>query len=182
MAFYGLCLFASWCFVYGFENWDSGDVEFLKNELELKQGIIESKDAEIELRKERYINTVHAGFNLLKQCKELEKENKVLNNHVRTQAMELLKNLYDKKGYDRGNKNNTMQTESTSVNGGIAVSGQEMPTGEHCQHLLFRLEFTGDKATRVCTDCGEYLLNNSFVYPPETLIIKEHWIKEDGKL
>lgn len=60
-------------------------------------------------------------------------------NNLKTQVRESLKNLYDRKGYERGKKDNSMQTESTSVDSAIAVSGQEMPTGEEALFTRFIL-------------------------------------------
>jgi hypothetical protein len=60
-------------------------------------------------------------------------------NNVKTQVRESIKNLYDRKGYERGKKDNSMQTESTSVDSGIVVSGQEMPTGEEALFTRFIL-------------------------------------------
>jgi len=60
-------------------------------------------------------------------------------NNLKPQYRESLKNLYDRKGYERGKKDNSMQTESTSVDSAIAVSGQEMPTGEEALFTRFIL-------------------------------------------
>lgn len=60
-------------------------------------------------------------------------------NNLKVQVRESLKNLYDRKGYERGKKDNSMQTESTSVDSAIAVSGQEMPTGEEALFTRFIL-------------------------------------------
>ncbi|TXI14316.1 MAG: hypothetical protein E6Q66_06770 [Pedobacter sp.] len=52
-------------------------------------------------------------------------------NNLNSRVIESLKNLFDRKGYERGKKDNTFGTESTPVDSAVIVSGQEMPTIEN---------------------------------------------------
>lgn len=60
-------------------------------------------------------------------------------NNLKDSYIESLKNLYDRIGYERGKKDNTFQTESTRIDSGIIVSGQEMPTREEALFSRFIL-------------------------------------------
>ena len=51
-------------------------------------------------------------------------------NNIGQKPIESLKNLYDGIGYERANTDNSLGTNTTAVNSGAAVSGQEMPTIE----------------------------------------------------
>jgi hypothetical protein len=51
-------------------------------------------------------------------------------NNLGPKFTESLKNIYDGIGYERGKKDNTLQTKSTPVKSAVLLSGQEMPTIE----------------------------------------------------
>lgn len=51
-------------------------------------------------------------------------------NNINLKMVESLKNIYDRKGYERGKKDNSFQTESTPIKSAAIISGQEMPTIE----------------------------------------------------
>jgi hypothetical protein len=51
-------------------------------------------------------------------------------NNLVSRIIESIKNIYDRKGYERGKKDNSFETESTPVYSACILSGQEMPTIE----------------------------------------------------
>lgn len=58
-------------------------------------------------------------------------------NNLKPMYIESIKNLYDRIGYERGKKDNTFQTESTSIDSAVIVSGQEMPIIEEALFSRF---------------------------------------------
>lgn len=52
-------------------------------------------------------------------------------NNLNSKAVESLKNIFDRIGYERGKKDNTFNTESTPIQSACIISGQEMPTIEN---------------------------------------------------
>jgi DNA primase len=60
-------------------------------------------------------------------------------NNIGIKPIESLKNLYDGIGYERANTDNSLGTNTTAVNSGAAVSGQEMPTIEPALFMRFIL-------------------------------------------
>ncbi|MGJ1296524.1 BT4734/BF3469 family protein [Sphingobacterium spiritivorum] len=51
-------------------------------------------------------------------------------NNLPFKMIESFKNIYDRKGYERGKKDNSFATESTPIKSLVWMSGQEMPTAE----------------------------------------------------
>jgi len=51
-------------------------------------------------------------------------------NNLHPKIIESLKNIYDRKGYERGKKDNSNQTQVSKIYSTLIVSGQEMPTIE----------------------------------------------------
>jgi hypothetical protein len=60
-------------------------------------------------------------------------------NNIGPKPIESLKNLYDGIGYERANTDNSLGTNTTAVNSGAAVSGQDMPTIEPALFMRFIL-------------------------------------------
>ena len=52
-------------------------------------------------------------------------------NNIAAKAIESLKNIFDRVGYDRGKKTNTFETQNTPIDSACIISGQEMPTIEN---------------------------------------------------
>lgn len=63
-------------------------------------------------------------------------------NNLKPQHIESLKNIYDRIGYERGKKDNSLETESTRIDSACIVSGQEMPIIEEALFSRFILLIT----------------------------------------
>lgn len=63
-------------------------------------------------------------------------------NNLKQTHIESLKNIYDRIGYERGKKDNTLETESTRIDSACIVSGQEMPIVEEALFSRFIMVIT----------------------------------------